>query len=146
MKEIIIKIINKSNNPTPKYATKNSAGFDLYSNNEEDIILKNGEISLIPTGIYMEIPLGYEGQIRARSGLALKHGLCLVNGVGTIDSDYRGEIKIIMTNLSKKDFSVSRGMKIAQMVMCEYVKADFAPCDSLEDTHRGKGGFGHSGI
>lgn len=140
-----IQIVNKSSYPIPKYATTGSAGVDLYANITEDVKLEFGKISLIPTGIYIKLPIGYEAQIRARSGLALKYGVSLVNGVGTIDSDYRGEIKVIMTSLKNEPFVITPGMRIAQMVISEYVMAEFEEVDILDETDRGSGGFGHSG-
>ena len=111
-----IKIINKSKNEIPKYQTENSAGVDIRASLDEDLVLKAGEFKLVSTGIYLEIPSSYEVQIRARSGLSIKHGIGLVNGVGTIDSDYRGEIKVPLINFSKEDFTIENGMRIAQML------------------------------
>jgi dUTP pyrophosphatase len=128
----------------PEYKTNGSAGVDLKS--IEDKIIYAGSTSLISTGLFIEIPEGYEGQIRPRSGLALKHGITLLNSPGTIDSDYRGEIKIIVTNLGKADFSVKKGDRIAQMVFTPVVKAKFEIVDELTDTERSDGGFGHTGI
>ena len=145
IKKTKIQIVNKSAYPIPSYATEGSAGVDLYANIDEDITLEFGKVSFVPTGIYIKLPVGYEAQIRARSGLALKHGVSLVNGVGTIDSDYRGEIKVIMTLLKDEPFVITPGMRIAQMVINEYVKAEFEAVDSLDETERGDGGFGHSG-
>lgn len=141
-----IKIINKSSFPNPKYETDGSAGVDLYANINAEIILHPMERKLIPTGLYMSIPKGYEGQIRARSGLALKSGICLANGIGTIDSDYRGEIKILLINLGDKDFIIKNGDRIAQMVFAKYEKVNFLEVKNLDDTERGPGGFGHTGI
>ncbi|RGD73341.1 dUTP diphosphatase [Anaerofustis stercorihominis] len=146
MKNVKVEIINKSKYPLPEYATKGSAGADLYANIDEDIILRQGEISLIPTGIYIKLPVGYEAQIRARSGLSLKHGVTLVNGIGTIDSDYRGEIGIIITTLKNEPFRVTPGMKIAQMVISKHEIAEFTEVENLDETDRGEGGFGHSGV
>jgi len=146
MKNVKIEIINKSKYPIPKYATLGSAGADLYANTDEDIILEMGKISLIPTGIYMKLPIGYEAQIRARSGLSLKHGVTLVNGIGTIDSDYRGEIGVIMTTIKDEPFIVKPGMKIAQIVISKHETADFIEVETLDETDRGEGGFGHSGV
>ena len=117
-----IKIINKSKNDIPKYQTENSAGVDIRASLDEDLVLKAGEFKLVSTGIYLEIPSSYEVQIRARSGLSIKHGIGLVNGIGTIDSDYRGEIKVPLINFSKEDFTIENGMRIAQMVLSKYEK------------------------
>lgn len=146
MDKIKIEIINKSKYPLPEYATSGSAGVDLYANIDEDITVNMGEIKLIPTGIFIKLPLGYEAQIRARSGLSLKHGVTLVNGIGTIDSDYRGEIGIILTTLKNEPFTITPGMKIAQMVIAKHEIAEFIEVEKLDDTKRGDGGFGHSGI
>jgi dUTP pyrophosphatase len=143
-KTIIIKIVNKSQNPLPAYQTSGAAGMDICAN--EDVTLKMGEISLVSTGLYMQIPPGYEAQIRCRSGLALKYGVALVNGIGTIDSDYRGEIKIIMTVLKSTPFAIKKGDRIAQVVFARYVQADVVCVETLEDTVRSSGGFGSSGI
>ena len=140
-----IRIVNKSNFPSPNYKTSGSAGMDLYANIEDSIILKPFDRVLVPTGIYLAIPEGYEGQVRARSGLALKHGICLANGIGTIDSDYRGEIGVILVNLGKDDYVINRGDRIAQMVFLKYEKVELIEIDTLDDTKRGTGGFGHTG-
>lgn len=145
-KTLKIKVINKSNNKLPKYETKAAAGMDLLANIENKIILKPFERSLIPTGLYLEIPTGYEAQIRARSGLAIKHGISLVNGIGTIDSDYRGEVKIILINLGDKDFTINPSDKIAQIIFSKHEMAELIETEVLEDTERGDGGFGHTGI
>ncbi|HHV27284.1 dUTP diphosphatase [Anaerosalibacter bizertensis] len=140
-----IKIINKSPFPLPKYKTEGSAGADLYANIKSQEVLKPLERILVPTGISVSIPSGYEGQVRPRSGLALKHGITLANAVGTIDSDYRGEIKVILINLSNEDFIIKRGDRIAQLVFTKYEKVKFIEVDSLNSTERGTGGFGHTG-
>ncbi|MEY8303143.1 dUTP diphosphatase [Anaerosalibacter bizertensis] len=140
-----IKIINKSPFPLPKYKTEGSAGVDLYANIKSQEVLKPLERILVPTGISVSIPSGYEGQVRPRSGLALKHGITLANAVGTIDSDYRGEIKVILINLSNEDFIIKRGDRIAQLVFTKYEKVNFIEVDSLNSTERGTGGFGHTG-
>jgi dUTP pyrophosphatase len=145
MEKCKIQIINESANPLPAYQSKLAAGMDLYASNQEKITLEPGDIKLIPTGIRIAIPEGYEVQIRARSGLALKHGLSLVNGIGTIDGDYRGEIKVIIVNLGKKAYTINFGERIAQMVVKKYVAAEFQLVEMLEETERGEGGFGHSG-
>lgn len=140
-----IKIVNKSKYPLPKYSTDGSAGLDLYANIEADIVLKPFDRVLVPTGLYIAIPEGFEAQIRARSGLALKHGISLANGVGTIDSDYRGELGVILINLSDKTYNVQAGDRIAQLVFMEYKRVEFEETEDLEDTKRSDGGFGHSG-
>lgn len=141
-----IKVINKSKNELPKYETKGASGMDLRANLEEPIILKSLERALIPTGLFIEIPEGYEGQIRARSGLALKKGLSLPNGIGTIDSDYRGELKVIVVNLGRENIEINHGERIAQLVIMKYEKADIELVDVLEDSERQEGGFGHTGV
>lgn len=148
MKNCNVKILNKSDFPLPKYQTQGSAGVDLRANIEEKLIIMPKKVYQIPTGIFIEMPFGIEAQIRARSGLALKHGLSLVNGIGTIDPDYRGEIKIILINLLDRPYQLEPGERIAQMVFSEYIKADFmavASIEELESSERGDGGFGHSG-
>lgn len=146
---IKIKLINKSNNENPAYATPGSAGIDLkaFITEEEggNITLKPNETKLVHTGLYMEIPEGYEGQVRPRSGLALKHGITVLNSPGTVDSDYRGEVCVILTNLSNKDFTFSSGERIAQMVFASVERALFAEVRELGETERGNGGFGHTG-
>ncbi len=141
-----IKIINKSKNEIPKYQTENSAGVDIRASLDEDLVLKAGEFKLVSTGIYLEIPSSYEVQIRARSGLSIKHGIGLVNGIGTIDSDYRGEIKVPLINFSKEDFTIENGMRIAQMVLSKYEKINFKEVDELSDSERQDGGFGSTGV
>jgi dUTP pyrophosphatase len=141
-----VKIINESSFSLPKYETNGSAGLDLQANIKESIELKPLDRVLVPTGIFLSIPKGYEGQIRGRSGLALKHGITLANGIGTIDSDYRGEIRIILINLGKENFIINRGDRIAQLVFMKYEQVGFEEVDFLDDTHRGIGGFGHTGI
>lgn len=141
-----VRIINKSDLPLPAYKTKGSAGMDLHANNGEEITLKPMERKLIPTGIHIELPEGYEAQIRARSGLAIRHGISLVNGIGTIDSDYRGEIQIILINLGENDFTIKKGDRIAQMVIMKYEQVKLNEVDVLEDSIRGEGGFGHTGV
>lgn len=140
-----VKIINKSSFSLPEYKTEGSAGMDLYANIEKPKILKPLERALIPTGIFLSIPFGCEGQVRPRSGLALKHGITLANAIGTIDSDYRGEIKVILINLSNKDFVIDKGDRIAQLIFVKYEKVDFVEVNSLDNTERGQGGFGHTG-
>lgn len=140
-----IKIVNKSKHPLPQYATDFSAGLDLRANLDSSVVLKSLERALIPTGLFIELPTGYEAQIRPRSGLALKHGISLVNSPGTIDADYRGEIGVIVINLSKDDFTITDGERICQMVIGEYVQAQLIEVDILSETQRGAGGFGHTG-
>ena len=130
----------------PEYQTEYSAGLDLSASIVDSIVIKPGEYSMVPLGFAIELPQGYEAQIRARSGLAAKHGITLLNGVGTIDADYRGEISVILINLSKKDFTIEPGMRIAQMIITKYRKIDWEVVDSLEETDRGEGGFGSTGL
>lgn len=147
-KKYPIKILNRSQYPLPEYQTIGSAGVDLRANLDSKMIIMPHKVYQIPTGIFLEMPIGVEAQIRARSGLALKHGLSLVNGIGTIDADYRGEIKIILINLLDKMYQLEPGERIAQMVFSEYIKADFTEVFSAEEldaSERGDGGFGHSG-
>lgn len=140
-----IKIINKSNNELPKYETDHSAGMDLRAFLKEDIILRPMERALIPTGLFIELPKGYEAQIRPRSGLAIKKGITVLNTPGTIDSDYRGEIGIILVNLSKEDFIVKSGERICQMIINKHESVSLKEVEILEETERGAGGFGHTG-
>jgi len=141
-----IKFIPQNKNlKIPKYATEGSSGADIYADILEDIIIKPSKTTLIPTGIFMEIPFGFEIQIRPRSGLALKNGITLPNTPGTIDSDYRGELKIIVHNLSKEDFILKIGERIAQMVLMPVYKINWKTVDSLDETERNHGGFGHTG-
>jgi dUTP pyrophosphatase len=140
-----IKITNKSNHPLPVYETILSAGMDLRAFIPEPILLKPFERKLIPTGLYMELIEGLEAQIRPRSGLAFKHGITVLNSPGTIDADYRGEIKVLLVNLSETEFNVNDGERIAQMVISNYVKINPINADSLSETKRGAGGFGHTG-
>ena len=130
----------------PSYKTEGSAGMDLRAFEKEPVLIRPGERKLIHTGLYMEIEPGYEVQIRARSGLALKQGICLANGVGTIDSDYRGEVGILLMNAGRDDFVVHNGDRIAQMVVLKYEKAEIIQSEELSETNRGSGGFGHTGI
>ena len=143
---LTIKVINKSDNPLPTYATPASAGVDMHANNEEDVVLKPLERALIPTGLYIELPIGYEAQVRPRSGLAIKHGITLLNTPGTIDADYRGEVKVIMVNLSNESFTIKKGERIAQMVINKHEQMIWEEVEELSDTERGSGGFGHTGI
>jgi len=140
-----IKIKNLSNNPLPAYATALSAGVDLYANLSEELVLGSLERALIPTGIYLELPAGFEGQVRPRSGLAAKHGLSVLNSPGTIDADYRGEIKVILVNLSNEPFVIKHGERIAQLVIARHETANWIVTEELSSTARGDGGFGHTG-
>ena len=140
-----VKIINKSTNPLPDYETIHAAGVDIRAFCSEDIILKPFERKLIPTGLFIELPEGTEAQIRPRSGLAIKYGISVVNSPGTIDADYRGEVKIILINLGEQDFKISNGDRICQMVISKYEKVTFTQVDQLNETTRGEGGFGHTG-
>ncbi|KIA84403.1 deoxyuridine 5'-triphosphate nucleotidohydrolase [Kaistella solincola] len=137
-----IKIINKSKNPLPKYQTELSAGMDISANLTENITLKPLERKLIPTGLFLELPEGFEAQIRPRSGLAIKNGITVLNAPGTIDADYRGEIGVILVNLSAEDFTVNSGDRIAQMIIAKYETAEWQNADALNETARGAGGFG----
>ena len=130
----------------PFYETEGSAGMDLKAYIEEPLVLKPGQRMLVPTGLYIELPAGYEAQIRARSGLAIKKGIGLVNGIGTIDSDYRGEIKVILINWGDEDFVIENGDRIAQMVIAKYERVEWEISDDLSETERGSGGFGHTGV
>ncbi|MFZ7132109.1 MAG: dUTP diphosphatase [Eubacteriales bacterium] len=146
MEKCIIQIVNKSKYPLPSYQTEGSAGVDIYANIDESMVIPVGSIRLIPTGFYLSLPIGYEAQIRARSGLSLKHGITLANGIGTIDSDYRGEIKVILINLGEKDYTLHPGDRIAQMVIKKYIYGTFEEVEIIDETKRGQGGFGHSGF
>lgn len=145
MHNIQVKIINRSENPLPTYATADAAGMDLRANLETSITMQPLERILVPTGLFMELPSGYEAQIRPRSGLAIKQGLTLLNTPGTIDADYRGEIKIIMINLSGEPQTIQHGDRIAQMVIAPFLQAKLVEVQELTDTERGTGGFGHTG-
>ena len=140
-----IKIINKSVHPLPEYATSASAGLDLRANIDEPIVLKSLERYAVPTGLFIELPIGYEAQIRPRSGLAFKNGITVLNSPGTIDADYRGEIKIIVVNLSNEEFTINNGERVAQMVIAKHEQAEWTLVEQLEDTARGTGGFGSTG-
>lgn len=143
---VSVKIINKSHHPLPAYSTACSAGMDLRANLEESIVLRPLQRVLIPTGLFMALPEGYEAQVRPRSGLALKHGITVLNTPGTIDADYRGEIGVILVNLSQDDFVVNDGERIAQLVVARYEQAELVAVETLDETVRGEGGFGHSGV
>ncbi|MES2629241.1 MAG: dUTP diphosphatase [Bacteroidota bacterium] len=140
-----IKIKNLSPHPLPAYATALSAGVDLYANPENEIVLKPLERALVPTGIYIELPAGLEAQVRPRSGLAAKHGVTVLNSPGTIDADYRGEIKVILVNLSNDAFTITAGERIAQLVIARHETANWIASEELSETERGAGGFGHTG-
>ncbi len=140
-----VKIINRSANPLPEYSTEHSAGMDLRANISEEIVLKPLERKLIPTGLYIELPVGYEAQVRPRSGLAIKKGITVLNSPGTIDADYRGEICAILINLSNEDFVIAPGERICQMVVAAHEKVEWENVEILEETDRGAGGFGHTG-
>jgi len=132
--------------PLPSYATAQSAGMDLYAAIEAPIVLKAGERAIVPTGIAMALPAEYEAQIRPRSGLAAQNGVTVLNSPGTIDADYRGEVKVILLNTSKEDFTIERGMRIAQMIIARYEQAQWSVVESLDETQRGAGGFGSTGV
>lgn len=140
-----IKIVNRSKNALPEYSTLLSAGMDLRANLDESVVLKPLERRLIKTGLFIELPEGYEAQIRPRSGLAYKHGISVLNTPGTIDADYRGEIGVILVNISNKDFEVNQGERICQMVISKHETIAWDQVEILEDTERGAGGFGHTG-
>lgn len=140
-----VKIVNVSNNELPAYKTKCSAGLDLRANLKESVILKPLERKLISTGLFIELPEGYEAQIRPRSGMALKHGITVLNTPGTIDADYRGEIGIILINLSNENFEINNGDRICQMIIAKYQQVDLVKVDVINETERGAGGFGHTG-
>jgi dUTP pyrophosphatase len=141
-----IKVINKSKHDLPKYQTEFSAGMDLYANIDEPITLKSLERTLVKTGLFISLPKGYEAQIRPRSGLAYKNGITVLNTPGTIDADYRGEIGIILVNLSAQEFTINDGDRIAQMVIAKHENAIWQEVDNLDETNRGEGGFGSSGV
>ena len=143
-KTMKVQIINKSKHSLPQYATSSSAGMDLRANLDNPIVLKPLQRCLVPTGLYIALPEGFEAQIRPRSGLALKKGITLLNTPGTIDADYRGEIGVIVINLSAEDFIIEDGERIAQMVIARYEQAEWQEVEVLEDTERGAGGFGHT--
>ncbi|MBL0327958.1 MAG: dUTP diphosphatase [Bacteroidetes bacterium] len=140
-----IKVINKSKHELPSYATGAAAGMDLRANISEPIVLKSLERTLVATGLFIELPVGFEAQIRPRSGLAFKNGLTVLNSPGTIDADYRGEIKVILVNLSKEDFIINDGERVAQMVIAKHEQAEWQEVEVLEDSARGDGGFGSTG-
>lgn len=141
-----IQIINQSENSLPAYETAHAAGMDLKANLTETVVLKPMQRQLIPTGISIELPIGFEAQIRPRSGLAFKHGIGIVNAPGTVDADYRGEIKVLLINFSDTDFSINNGDRIAQMVIAKHEKIDWQEVEILSETTRGTGGYGHTGL
>jgi len=145
MQTIDMNIISKSGR-LPEYKTRGASGFDIQAYLDEPVTLKPGERKLVPTGLFFEIPEGCEAQVRARSGLAIKHGIGLVNSIGTIDSDYRGEIKVPLINFSNEEFTIKDGERIAQVVLMPVIRAELHLSDELSDTERGEGGFGHTGV
>lgn len=141
-----IKIVNRGSQQLPAYATPESAGMDLRANVAEPVVLRPLERRIIPTGLYMALPPGYEAQVRPRSGLAFKHGITVLNSPGTIDSDYRGELGVLLINLSNEDFTIEAGERIAQMVIARHEQGEFVEVEELDDTERGAGGYGHTGV
>lgn len=141
-----IKIVNRGSQQLPAYATPESAGMDLRANVAEPVVLHPLERRIIPTGLYMALPPGYEAQVRPRSGLAFKHGVTVLNSPGTIDSDYRGELGVLLVNLSNDDFTIEAGERIAQMVIARHEQGEFVEVEELDDTERGAGGYGHTGV
>ena len=141
-----VKVVNKGRQPLPQYATPQSAGMDLRANLDEPITLNPMERRLIPTGLYIALPEGYEAQVRPRSGLALKKGITVLNSPGTIDADYRGEVGVLLINLSQEPFVVNAGERIAQMVISRHEQGEFVEVDVLDETERGAGGYGHTGV
>jgi dUTP pyrophosphatase len=143
---MVVKVINQSNNPLPQYQTEQSAGLDLLAFLSEIVNLKPLQRALIPTGLYIELPLGYEAQVRPRSGLALKNGITVLNSPGTIDADYRGEVKVLLINLSEQDFVIENGLRIAQMVVSRHERISWQETITLSETNRGAGGYGSTGV
>ena len=141
-----IKVVNRGHQPLPVYATEQSAGMDLRANLSEPVLLRPLERRLIPTGLHIALPAGYEAQVRPRSGLALKHGLTVLNAPGTIDADYRGEVGVGLINLSQEDFTINDGERIAQLVIARHEQAEFVEVEALDETERGSGGYGHTGV
>ena len=141
-----IKVVNKGHQPLPQYATSQSAGMDLRANLDEPITLKPMERRLIPTGLYIALPAGYEAQVRPRSGLALKKGITVLNAPGTVDADYRGEVGVLLINLSQENFVINDGERIAQMVIARHEQGEFLTVEVLDETERGAGGYGHTGL
>lgn len=143
---IKIQVINKGRQPLPTYATPQSAGMDLRANIDKQIVLHPMERCLVPTGLYMALPAGFEAQVRPRSGLALKHGITVLNTPGTIDADYRGEVMVLLVNFSQENFVINDGERIAQMVIARHEQGDFVEVEELDETERGTGGYGHTGV
>ena len=143
---MIVKVVNKSHHPLPEYATSQSAGLDLRANLSEPIVLEPLARALVPTGLFIALPQGFEAQVRPRSGLAAKFGITVLNSPGTIDADYRGEVKVILVNLSNETFTINDGERIAQLVVARFEQASWQPADSLDETERGAGGFGSTGV
>ena len=143
---IKINVVNRGHQQLPAYATPQSAGMDLRANLDEPVVLRPLERRLIPTGLYIALPEGYEAQVRPRSGLALKHGLTVLNAPGTIDADYRGEVGVVLVNLSQQDFTVNDGERIAQLVVARCEQAELVVVEQLDETERGAGGYGHTGV
>lgn len=141
-----IKVINKGNQPLPEYATPQSAGMDLRANIKEPVTIDTLERTLVPTGLFIQLPVGYEAQVRPRSGLAIKNGVTCINTPGTIDSDYRGEVMVELVNLSKEPFTINPGERIAQMVIAQHEQANFVVVETLDESERGTGGIGHTGV
>lgn len=140
-----VPVINRSKHPLPEYATQLAAGLDLRANLEEALVLKPLERAMVPTGLFMELPAGYEAQVRPRSGLAAKHGISVLNSPGTIDADYRGEVKVILVNLSNESFTINDGERIAQLVLAKHEQINWETTEELASSERGEGGFGHTG-
>ena len=140
-----VKVINRSENSLPEYGTAHAAGLDLRANLDTPMVLEPLKRALVPTGLFLELPVGYEAQVRPRSGLAIKHGITVLNSPGTIDADYRGEVMVILVNLSDEAFTVNHGERIAQLVMAKHEQIEWETVSELEETARGAGGFGHTG-
>lgn len=143
---IEVKVINKSKFDLPQYSTPQSAGVDLRANLDEPVVLGSLERAMVPTGLYLQIPAGYEAQVRPRSGLAAKKGITVLNSPGTVDADYRGEVKVILVNLSSQEFVIEPGERIAQMVFAAHEQVEWNSVEALDETERGEGGFGHTGV
>ena len=146
MANVTVRVVNTGGNPLPCYATEQSAGLDLRACTDGPVVLRPMERKLIRTGLRIELPVGYEAQVRPRSGLALKHGVTVLNSPGTVDSDYRGELMVLLVNLSAEDFTVENGQRIAQLVIAQHAKATLVEVDCIADTPRGAGGYGHTGV
>ena len=140
-----VKVINKSKHPLPQYATVASAGFDVRANLDSPMVLKPMQRALVPTGLFIELPVGHEAQVRPRSGLAFKNGITVLNSPGTIDADYRGEVKVLLINLSEEDFAINDGERIAQVIIAAHERVEWVEVEQLLETERGSGGFGHTG-